>query len=80
MTLPTNQQVSLRDALEIVSYFDGSNKVPLPVFIEACEETEEIVLNAEGELVEFSRSKLTGEWRKCIFENYYNNLENLISK
>ena len=61
MTLPTNQQVSLRDALEIVSYFDGSNKVPLPVFIEACEETEEIVLNAEGELVEFSRSKLTGE-------------------
>ena len=28
MNLPTNQQVSLRDALEIVPYFDGSSKVP----------------------------------------------------
>ena len=28
MNLPTNQQVSLRHALEIVPYFDGSSKVP----------------------------------------------------
>ena len=36
MNLPTNQQVSLRDALEIVPYFDGSSKVPITIFIEAC--------------------------------------------
>ena len=33
MTLPINQQVSLRDALEIVPYFDKSSKVPSPIFI-----------------------------------------------
>ena len=32
MNLPTNQQVSLRDSLEIVLYFDGSSKVPLTLF------------------------------------------------
>ena len=36
MNLPTNQQVSLRDALEIVPYFDGSSRIPLTLFIEAC--------------------------------------------
>ena len=38
MNLPTNQQVFPRDALEIVPYFDGSSKVPLTIFIEACKE------------------------------------------
>ena len=40
MNLPTNQHVSLRDALEIVPYFDGSSKVPLTLFIEACKEAK----------------------------------------
>ena len=38
--LQTNQQASLRDALEIVPYFDGSSKVPLTIFIEACKEAK----------------------------------------
>ena len=47
MNLPTNQYVSLRDALEIVPYFDGSSKVPLTVFIEACKEAKEMVPSEE---------------------------------
>ena len=38
-------------ALEIVPYFDGSNKVPLTIFIEVCKEAKEMVPNAEGNLV-----------------------------
>ena len=80
MNLPTNQQVSLRDALEIVPYFDGSNKVPLTIFIEACKEAKEMVPNAEANLIKLLRSKLTGEARRCISGNYYNNLDDFISK
>ena len=53
MNLPTNQQVSLRDALEIVPYFDGSSKIPLTLFIEACKKTKEMVPNAEANLVAY---------------------------
>ena len=42
MNLPTNQQVSLRDALEIIPYFNGSSKKPLTLFIEACKEAKEM--------------------------------------
>ena len=73
INLPTNQQVSLRDALEIVPYFDGSSKVPLTIFIEACKEAKEMVPIAEGNLVKLFRSKLTGEARRFIIGNYYNN-------
>ena len=65
INLPTNQQVSLRDVLEIVPYFDGSSKVPLTLFIEACKEAKEMVPNAEANLVRLLRSKLTGEARRC---------------
>ena len=80
MNLPTNQQVSLRDALQIVPYFDGSSKVPLTILIEACKEAKEIVPNAEANLVKLLRRKLAGEARRCIIGNYYNNLEDFISK
>ena len=39
-----------------------------------------MVPNAEENLVNFARSKLTGEARRCIMGNYYNNLEHFISK
>ena len=80
MTLSINQQVSLRDAFEIVLYFDGSSKVPLPTFIEACKVAKEMVPNAEEKLVELLRSKRTGEATRCIIRNYYNNLEDFILK
>ena len=80
MNLTTNQQVSLRDALEIVPYFDGSSKVPLTIFIEACKEAKEMIPNAEANLVKLLRSKLIGEARRCIIGIYYNNLEDFISK
>ena len=78
MNLLTNQQVSLRDALEIVAYFDGSSKVLLTIFIEACKKSKEMVPNAEGNLVRSLRSKLTREARRCIIGKYYNNLEDII--
>ena len=71
MNLPTNKQVSLRDALEIVPFFDGSSKVPSTIFIEACKEAKEMVPNAEGNLVKLLRRKLTGEVRRRINGNYY---------
>ena len=69
MHLPTNQQVSLRDAWVIVPYFDGSSKVLLTIFIEARKEATEIVPNAEGNLVKLLRSKLTEEARRRIIGN-----------
>ena len=60
--------------------FDGSSKVPLTLFIEACKEAKEMVPNAEANLVKLLRSKLTGEARRCIIGNYYNDLEDFISK
>ena len=80
INLPTNQQVSLRDSLETVPYFDGSSKVPLTIFIEGCKEAKEMVPNAEANLVKLLRSKLTGEASRCIIGNYYNNLEEFILK
>ena len=80
MKLPTNQQLRPRDALKIVPYFKRSSEVPLTIFIEACKGAKEIVTNAEGNLVKLLRRNLTGEARRCIIRNYYNNLEDLISK
>ena len=78
MNSPTNQQVSLRDSLEIVPYFDGSSKVLLIIFIEPCKEAKEMVPNAEANLVKLLRSKLTGEARRSIIGSYYSNLEDFI--
>ena len=39
MALPNSQQVSLRDALEVVPLFDGSN-IPLSHFIEGSYEAK----------------------------------------
>ena len=39
-----------------------------------------MVPNAEGNLVKLLICNLTGEERRCIIGNYYNNLEDFISK
>ena len=39
VVIPNSQQVSLRDALEVVPVFDGSN-LPLSHFIEGCMEAK----------------------------------------
>ena len=39
-----------------------------------------MVPNADTNLVKLLRSKLTGEAKRCIIGNYYNNLEDFISK
>ena len=69
MVLPNNQQVSLRDALEVVPLFDGSN-IPLSHFIEGCYEAKAMLPTptAQENLARLLRSKLSGEARKCIFE------------
>ena len=50
------------------------------MFIEACKEAKEMVPNAEAYLVKLLRSKLTEESTRCIIGNYYNNVEDFISK
>ena len=49
--------MSLRNALEVVPYFEGSSKVPLSVFIAACKKAKEMVPNAEENLVKLPRSE-----------------------
>ena len=63
-----NQQVSLRDALEVVPLFDGSN-IPLSHFIEGCYKAKAMLPTpaAQENLGRLLRSKLSGEARKCIF-------------
>ena len=68
MVVPNNQQVSLRDALEVVPLFDGSN-IPLSHFIDGCYEVKAIlpIPAAQENLARLMRSKLSGEARKCNF-------------
>ena len=81
MVLPNNQQVSLRDALEVVPLFDGIN-IPLSHFIEGCYEAKAMLPTpaTQENLARLLRSKLLGEARKCIFGSTYNNIEELIEK
>ena len=82
MPIPNNQQVSLRDALEIVPQFDGKN-IPLSVFIEGCVETKSMLPNdliVEENLTKLIRSKISGEVRKSIQGNSYNTIEALIER
>ena len=81
MVLPNNQQESLRDTLEVVPLFNGSN-IPLSHFIEGCYEAKAMLPTpaAQETLARLLRSKLSGEARKCVFESTYNNIEELIEK
>ena len=81
MALPNSQQVSLRDSLEVVPLFDGSN-IPLSHFIEECYDAKAILPTpaAQENLARLLRSKLSGEARKCIFGSTYDNVEKLIEK
>ena len=76
MVLPINQQVSSRDALEVVPLFGGSN-IPLSHFIEGCYEAMAMLpaSAAQENLARLLRSKLSGEGRKCIFGSTHNNIE-----
>ena len=79
MALPNSQQVSLRDALEVVPSFNGSN-IPLSHFIEGCYETKAMLSTpaAQENLARLLKSKLSGGARKFIFGLTYNNVEELI--
>ena len=68
VVIPNSQQVSLRDALEVVPLFDGSNLL-LSHLIVGCMETKAMLPTpaAEENLARLLRGKLTGEARKCIF-------------
>ena len=82
MPIPNNQQVSLRDALEIVPQFDGKN-MPLSVFIEGCVEAKSMLpndLTVEENLTKLIRSEISGEARKSIQGNSYNTIEALIQR
>ena len=81
VVIPNNQQVSLRDALEVVPLFDGSN-LPLSHFIECCMEAKAMLPTpaAQEILARLLRGKLTGEARKCIFGSIYATIEELIEK
>ena len=82
MVLPNNQQVFLRDALEVANLFDGSN-ILLSHFIEGCYEAKVMLPTPAAQEENLARlliSKLSGEVRKCIIGSTYNNIEELIEK
>ena len=81
VVIPNSQQVSLRDALEVVPLLDGSN-LPLSHFIEGCMEAKAMLPTpaAQENLARLLRGKLTGEARKCIFGSTYAAIEELIEK
>ena len=81
MALPNNQQVSLRDALEVVPMFDGNN-IPFSHFFEGCLEAKAMlpVGAAQENLARLLRGKLSGEARKCIYCSSYATIEELIER
>ena len=66
MVLPNDQQVSLRDALEVVPLFDESN-IPLSHFIEGCYEAKAMLPTpaAQENLGRLLRSKFVIKLHKC---------------
>ena len=72
VVIPNSQQVSLRDALEVVPLFEGSN-LTLSHFIEGCMEAKAMLLTpaAQENLARLLRGKLFGEARKCTFGSTY---------
>ena len=81
MALPNSQKASLREALEEVPLFDGSN-IPLSHFIKGCYKAKAMLRTplALATLARLLISKLSGEGRKCIFGSTSNNIEELIKK
>ena len=81
VVISNSQQVSLRDALEVVPMFDGCN-LPLSHFIEGCMEAKAMLPTpaAQKNHARLFRGKLTGEARKCIFGSTYATIEELIAK
>ena len=81
MVLPNSQELSLRDALQVVPLFDGSN-IPLLHFIKGFYEAKVMLPTpaAQKNLARLLRSKLSGEAINCIFGSTHNNVEELIKK
>ena len=79
MALPNSQQVSLRDALEVVPLFNGSN-IPLSHFIEGFYKAKAMLPTpaAQENLARLLISKLSGEAIKCIFGSTYNTVKKII--
>ena len=79
--IPNSHQVTVRDALEVVPLFEGSN-LPLSHSIEGCMEAKAMLPTpaAQKNLARLLRGKLSGEARKCIFGSTYATIEELIEK
>lgn len=66
VALHHNQVVSLKDAIQVVPEFDGSN-IPLREFLEGCAEALLMIEPAaEGNLLRLIRVQITGEARRTI--------------
>ena len=81
VVIPNCKQVFLRDALEVVSMFDGSN-VPLSHIIEGCMEAKAMLPTpaAQDNSARLLMGKLSGEARKWIFGSTYAIIEELVEK
>ena len=73
MAQPNSQQVSLRDAWDVVPLFDGTN-IPLSHFIQGCYEAKAMLRTpaAQENLAWLLTSKLSEQAGKCILGSTYN--------
>ena len=75
--LNSNQTVSLKDALQVVPEYNGSN-IPLSQFLEGCSEAKEMLdPEAESNLTKLIRSKIFGEARQAILGKSFIDIEQL---
>ena len=81
IAIPNSQKVSIRDALEVIPFFDGSN-IPLSHLIEGCMDAKAMLPTpaAQENPARLLRGKLSGEARKCTFGSTYVTIEELIEK
>ena len=74
---PSEQMVTLRDAITMVHEFNGKN-IPLGQFIKGCSEAKEMIEpEFEPNLVKLIRSKITGEAHQSIFGQSFAKKEEL---
>lgn len=77
MPIGNSQIVSLKDAVEVVVKFDGTN-IPVYQFIDSCEEALVMLpSNVEQNLVRLIRTKITGEAKRSIQGMKFENLKQL---
>ena len=79
INIANNQEISLRDALEVLPIFTREN-ISLDQFIKGCREASDMLpARTEQNSTKLIKTKIKGEARICITRGQYNNVGDIIS-